>query len=150
MASALAAFDIQVYEPNASVQVTANGDILESSDVGSVNGLGTPFALGGYVDLGKGNAAGPGILGGATSAAYTEAIYDTGTSLYNRVGENNQASNGVDDGGIPGVVDDVFEQNALPPYNVPIRGLKFSMRVLEPVTKQVRQLTVRKSFVPES
>ena len=76
--------------------------------------------------------------------------YDTGTSFYNRAGANNRGSNGVDDGGIAGAVDDVGEQNAVAPYNVPIRGLKFSMRVLEPVTKQVRQLTVRKSFVPES
>jgi len=123
ISSSVAAFDIQVFEPDAS----------------------------GYVDLGRG---GVGVLGGPTdpraTPAYTELVYDTGTSFYNRNGANNRGANGVDDGGVAGVVDDIGEQFAIAPYNVPIRGLRFTMRVFEPITKQVRQLSVRKSFVPES
>ena len=37
MVSSVAAFDVQVYDPNAFARVLSNGDILESSDVGSQN-----------------------------------------------------------------------------------------------------------------
>ena len=71
--------------------------------------------------------------------------YDTGTSEYNRDTANDSGANGVDNDG-DGVVDEMNEQDAVAPYNVPIRGLKFTMRVTEPNTKQVRQLTVMKSY----
>ena len=91
--------------------------------------------------------------------------YDTGTSQYNRNSANDSGSNGIDDDG-DGLIDEADidangdgtidatpaeqgELDASPPYNAPIRGLKFTMRVLEPNTKQVRQLTVKKSFVAQ-
>ena len=91
--------------------------------------------------------------------------YDTGTSQYNRDSANDPGSNGVDDETPPdGLVDEarqdldengliditnsseVGELDAFAPYDTPIRGLRFTARVVEPLTKQVRQLTVKKSF----
>ena len=161
ISSSLAAFDIQVFAPDASVRAITGGgaitDVLEPSDIGSRNGIGSASVISGaYLDLGNGDTAGtPGVLGSTAAGGYVNGVYDTGTSFYNRIGANNRGSNAVDDpplsgGAADGVADDVGEQLARAPYNAPIRGLKFTMRAIEPNSKQVRQLTVTKSFVPES
>ena len=93
--------------------------------------------------------------------------YDTGTSRYNRRVANHPGSNGVDDltiddtstGSDPpnGIIDDAEEliiggiryETVLAPYNTSIEGISFTTRVIEPNTKQVRQLTVKKSFVAQ-
>jgi type II secretory pathway pseudopilin PulG len=159
--TSVAAFDIQVFSPDSSVYVLADGTIAESSDFCSSSPRGTLGTLtplsGAYIDLGKGT----GLLGGAMLAsancnygvdfAMTEnAVYDTGTSQYNRNEANDSGSNGVvDPGGVAGVADDPGEGDSIAPFNTPVRGIKFSMRVIEPNTKQVRQLTVKKSFVAQ-
>jgi type II secretory pathway pseudopilin PulG len=170
MFSSVAAFDVQVFAPDASVRVVPNGaaddiqNISEPFDIGSEKAgslVGTPAVISGaYVDLGKGIAGSSGVLGGPMANSippYSPPffVYDTGTSQYNRDSPNDLGSNGVDDDG-DGVIDNAGEENAagtasavLAPYDTPIRGLKFTMRVLEPKTKQVRQLTVKKSFVAQ-
>ena len=166
MFSSVAAFDVQVYAPDASVNVvtftdpitgvTDVVDIAEPSDVGANKTgaiVGTPAAISGaYVDLGKGT----GFLGSAMRssancnyAAAGQVLYDTGTSEYNRASVIGNGSDGFDDAGVGGVVDDWQEQTSIAPYNTAIRGLQFKMRAIEPNTNQVRQLTVRKSFVLE-
>jgi type II secretory pathway pseudopilin PulG len=57
-------------------------------------------------------------------------------------------TNGIDDDGINGV-DDAGEWETAPPYNHPLRGIEITIRALEPDSHQVRQTTVRISFVPE-
>ena len=158
MFSSVAAFDVQVFDSNAYVrQILPDGEIVEPFDIGSrnsnvANRVGTFARLGAYVDLGKGinlAAADAGILGRAPTLPYAgEAVFDTGTSIYNRDASNDFGTNGVDDNG-DGIVDDINEQDSIAPYNTPIRGLKFTMRALEPTTNQVRQLSVTKSFVAE-
>lgn len=156
--SSVAAFDIQVFSPDSSVFVLGDGTVADPSDFCSSSPRGpigtlTPLS-GAFIDLGRGSgllgspmqssANCPYLVDFATTENY---IYDTGTSQYNRNEANDGGANGVDAGGIPGVVDDPNEGNAIAPYNTPIRGLKFAMRVFEPNTKQVRQLTIKKSFV---
>ena len=175
MISSIAAFDIQVFDPDAYVRVLSNGEIVEASDIGAKNStvanrVGVFARLGGFIDLGKGIMANDntppvafadaGILGGppaASSFPYTEFVYDTGTSRYNRRLADHPGANGIDDDS-DGRVDEPGENKALgtatyrkvvAPYNVPLRGVRFSTRVLEPNTKQVRQMTVNKSFVAE-
>ena len=47
-----------------------------------------------------------------------------------------------------GLVDDVTERDAPPPYEAPLRGLRISIRVMEPDSKQVREATVVHEFLP--
>ncbi len=181
MVSSVAAFDIQVFDPDAYVRVLANGDVAEPSDIGTRNQViaervGMIAKLGGFVDLGKGimttdtgiPLTDAGIFGGVPGPRfpfppspvpfnYVESVYDTGTSQYNRRFADHPGSNGVDDD-IDGQIDEGDElksfggtpyRKVVAPYDAPIRGLKFTMRVLEPISKQVRQLTVQKSFVAE-
>ena len=93
--------------------------------------------------------------------------YDVGTSQYNRRIANHPGSNGVDDPDRFGVTDGIIDgpdesllltttagstvryESVVAPYDTSIRGLKFAMRVIEPNTKRVRQLTVKKSFVAQ-
>jgi type II secretory pathway pseudopilin PulG len=45
-------------------------------------------------------------------------------------------------------VDDFFEQEAPPPYPVPLRGIQIKIRVFEPQSKEIREVTVTQSFQP--
>jgi len=164
------AFDIQVYDPDASRYVVRAGpdaqdpivDVAGHSEIGAVlgvaNGHFSSVAQGAFVDLGKGSGE-PGtapILFNPPHQRYTtQAVYDTGTSQYDSDGVNDQGKNGVDDepyfeeGEPNGIIDDYEEKASIPPYNVPLRGIKISIRVIEPNTNQVRQLTIIKSFIKE-
>ncbi|QEG20611.1 PilW family protein [Mariniblastus fucicola] len=157
MFSSVAAFDVQVFSPDADLRYILDGasppnivDIAENSDIcaaseraGLLIGTVTPES-GAYTDLGKGT----GLLGRTANARYSEQVYDTGSSQYNRNAPNDAGANGIDDDS-DGVVDEPNEGNAVPPYNAEIRGIKIVMRAIESNTNQVRQLTVKKSFVPE-
>ena len=155
MFTSVAAFDIRVYSPDSALQVILGvgsiADVGDHSDAcssrpGGIIGMSVPD-FGGYVDLGKAS----GILGSPASLVgvpYTEQVYDTGTSQYNRNQPDDGGANGVDDNA-NGIVDEPAEGDVIAPYNTPVRGIEFTMRVIEPNTKQVRQLTVRKSFVGE-
>lgn len=164
------AFDIQVYDPDASRYIVRAGaapqdpisDIADPSEIGAIlgvaNGQFSPIARGAFVDLGKGSGQ-PGtapVLFNRPNQRYAgEAVYDTGTSQYDSDGVNDRGKNGVDDApyfeeGEPnGIVDDFEEKASIPPYNVPLRGIKISIRAIEPNTNQVRQLTIIKSFIKE-
>lgn len=167
MATNVTAFDIQAFAEDAVLTVRRSGspaiivDVAEPSDIVSRrdDDIGTaaffpstewsanPLAdalSGAYVDLGKGT----GILGAAPTPLYSEAVYDTGTSEYNRDDNNDPGSNGVDNN-MDGVVDDISEKTAVAPYNGPLRALRIRIRAQEPVTKQVSQLTVEQSFLQQ-
>ena len=71
--------------------------------------------------------------------------------------------NGIDDDGIDGVdqgtngtndnendlIDEVSEAETSPPYPVPLRGMEVRIRCYEPSSRQVRQVTIRHTFVPQ-
>ena len=58
-----------------------------------------------------------------------------------------QGTNGIDDNS-NGIVDESAEQETAPPYPVALRGVEIRIRVYEPASRQVRQVTVRHTFVP--
>ena len=65
-----------------------------------------------------------------------------------------QSVDGLDDGnGITGVVDDIGCQSGenltRPPYAMPLRGIQVKIRTFEPDSKQVREVTVEQSFLPQ-
>jgi hypothetical protein len=44
-------------------------------------------------------------------------------------------------------LNDASQYATSPPYNVPLRGVEVRIRCYEPSSKQIRQITVRHSFV---
>jgi prepilin-type N-terminal cleavage/methylation domain-containing protein len=52
------------------------------------------------------------------------------------------------DGDRDGVFEDPGEVETMPPYPVPLRGIEVRIRCYEPSSRQVRQVTVRHTFVP--
>src|SRR5690606_5159564 len=61
---------------------------------------------------------------------------------------DDKGTNGFDDDGINGV-DDIGERETMPPYPAPLRGIKVRIRCYEPDVRQVREVSVYHSFVPE-
>jgi prepilin-type N-terminal cleavage/methylation domain-containing protein len=108
-----------------------------------VGGVGGP---GGYIDLATGALAPTAALaatpqagsGLATATATQTAVYDTWSTHYAFMA--NPAVN-------PSGINDQSAYTTSPPYNVPLRGLEVRIRCYEPASKQVRQVTIRHSFV---
>ena len=138
------AFDVRVFDPQARSQVTGTtvrypGD--PNYAVASATG-----PAGAYVDLAAGQAAGP--LSAAMNAKHPALTsgyptYDTWSMAYefNGVGTNGQDDNG------DGLPDDPGEFVKPPPYGVPLRGIEVRIRCYEPSSNQVRQITVRHTFL---
>lgn len=110
-----------------------------------------------YVDLGSSQGVGP--LSGAVNAKaqLTVPTYDTWSMHYefNGIDEDgvlgiDQGTDGVDSGGGStqnGIVDDEPELETAPPYAVQLRGVEIRIRCIEPVSREIRQVTIRHSFV---
>lgn len=166
-------FDVQVYDPGAPVYFS-NGTAVEPRDQG-YRGLvpgGTPVAAGAYADLGYlvGLTYSPppgfpipqfgtfpaslsGI--GPTDTAGNPFAYDTWSWHYENNGVDeggytgpDPATNGLDDDNANGV-DDIGERDTLPPYSAQLRGIRITIRVYEPSSQQVRQVTIVQDFLPE-
>jgi type II secretory pathway component PulJ len=133
-------------------------------------------AVGAYVDLGYNNvdfassyatsANGLGHLGhpqsGLNGTAATARVYDTYSFHYENVGtfagdpNAGRATNGFDDNN-NGIVDDIVytgapytgENETAPPYPVTLRGIQVKIRIFEPDSRQVREVTVVQDFLPQ-
>jgi len=145
------AFDIRTFDPRAPL-ATTSATAVDPGDPGYGGGS-SANVNGAYVDLGSG-ASSTTLMGNATSKSKLTRIYDTWSTHYefNGIDEDNsgiadQGANGVDDNS-NGVVDDAAEQETSPPYPVALRGLEVRIRVYDPSSRQVRQVTVRHTFVP--
>lgn len=108
---------------------------------------------------------GSGPLSGLPTHGFARpAVWDTWSTHYEYDGVDNdfdgvidEFSNGVDDNN-NGLVDEpestasggfsIGEQEAPPPYRSPLRGIKVTIRVMEPDSKEVREVTVVHEFVP--
>ena len=64
-----------------------------------------------------------------------------------------EGTNGFDDDqpGQPGygIVDDAGEMETSPPYPVPLRAIQVKIRVYEPDSRQIREVTVVQDFLPK-
>ena len=145
------AFDIRVFDPRAPLNDTGV-TAVDPGDPGYTGGS-SANVNGAYVDLGSGAAATT-LMGNATSKSKLTRIYDTWSTHYefNGIDEDNfgvtdQGTNGIDDNS-NGIVDDATEQETAPPYPVVLRGVEVRIRVYEPASRQIRQVTVRHTFVP--
>ncbi len=134
-------FDVKAWDP------TANG------------------GAGAYVDLGSGGAqfgtADPQVGTGTSGPIYLPGTYDTWPVTYEYTGAPGlagtpgRAFNGLDDNS-NGVVDDIAvngtwtgENLTEPPYPYPLRGIQVKIRVFEPDSRQVREVTVVQDFLPQ-
>jgi len=152
------AFDVRVFDPAAPVNVsgtdaTVPGDPGYTATAADANGC--------YIDLGNGattagpsgvnphfsgTGLGPGLAGQRTYDTWS-THYESNGVTEDGDGDIDEGTNGVDDNN-NGLVDEIAEQETSPPYPFPLRGLEIRIRCYEPASRQVRQVTVRHTFVP--
>lgn len=155
------AFDVKAFDPNVQVQVTTAGVATLPSDVGYASTGATPAGTGGFVDLYYNrylSSAGTSYFATSGNSLYAGTLpptYDTWSMHYDaaigNVGGVNFTgigTNGLDDDS-DGVVDDPDELQAPPPYPYPLRGVQIKIRVYEPDSRQVREVTVVQDFLPQ-
>jgi hypothetical protein len=172
------AFDVRVFDPTAvllsdNTNLANAGVTLQPGDPGYGTAISNSYAAvgaGAYVDLDYARYVLPLPTASWFSTAPqaksllnvgTNVIYDTWAKSYERDGLNqdgdaltdegtdgldNDGQNGVDDVG-PGPV--AGENETLPPYSFPLRGIEIRVRVYEPGTRQAQQATVNADFVAE-
>jgi hypothetical protein len=163
-------FDIKIFDARANVKTSSSGGenqpAVVPGDIGYQNASGSS-GKGAYVDLGPGQAGGGTADAGgpfskkAHSKSRTDgisnvsAIYDTWSFHYEHDGLSQRGggggagdtgTDGIDLGG--GGIDDASERETSPPYTKPLRGLQIKVRCYEPVSRQVREVTVVKEFSP--
>lgn len=168
-------FDVRVFDPQPRMQVIG-GIGLTPGDIGYVatNSLAGTAAAGAYVDLAWGGGtstsipnwsnwppasqsafqtAGMQVSNAPTSMTLPVITYDTWSLHYEFNGIDDDGNGVIDDGSDGadnnnnGVPDDPAEYETSPPYPVPLRGIEVRIRCYEPSSKQIRQITIRHSFV---
>jgi hypothetical protein len=136
-------------------------DIILTNVIGFDVKAWDPKANGGqgaYVDLGyntalTGNSRTQFSHAGANNSGfggidnYHSRIYDTWSTTYLGSVWNDGLDNGTS--GANGIVDDDAEKTNPPPYSVPLRGIQVKIRVFEPDSKQIREVTVVQDFLPQ-
>ena len=128
----------------------------------ALTALGTTTTIvgrGAYVDLNYqqliANAYPSVFSGPGNPNSLLKFIYDTGCFSYEDDGIDqdglygpDQYVNGIDDNGIGGV-DDVTELESPVPYPSPLKGIQVKIRVFEPDSRQIREITVVEDFLWE-
>ena len=129
------AFDVKVFEPSATL-----------------NAVGAT-ATGEYVDLTLTAPVTAPVIG-ITPKTLSLPTYDTWSTHYefNGIDEDgdgliDEGTNGLDDDG-DGVADEEDERETFAPIAQPLRGIEVRIRCYEPSSRQIRQVTVRHTFVP--
>ena len=118
-------------------------------------GIGAPFPASGSHFQGGGVRS-----TNATAKTFTYPTYDTWSTAYEANGADDDAdgvidngTNGLDDNG-NGVIDEsstpapsyASEQETSPPYPTALQGIQIRLRCYEPSSRQIRQITILKSF----
>lgn len=159
------AFDVRVYDPAIQVRAVPNaagsaatalyGVTPGDPGYGLITSTTTPI-FGGYADLGSaptftGSRQNP-VPRDPTIQFNYPLTYDTWTTSYESNGLDDDGdgvidngTNGLDDNG-NGVIDEPAERETAPPYALPLEGIQVRLRVYEPSSRQIRQMTILKSF----
>jgi hypothetical protein len=167
------AFDVRVFDPAAMMRLSGTSR-LNAGDVGYASGTSALDPRGAYVDLGWAGGSAMTITAAAswppsgTTAFQTAGVqvrnattnntlpvttYDTWSLHYEFNGVDEDGDGVIDDGtdgadnNGNGVPDDPAEYETSPPYPVPLRGIEVRIRCYEPTSKEIRQITVRHTFV---
>jgi len=128
------------------------------------NGSSSPVAIGAAFPPSGGPAASRGLWSAGVAVRngpppplnlMGPATYDTWSTHYeyNSIdddGDNivDQGTDGIDNPPENGLIDEPEEAETSPPYPVPLTGIEVRIRCYEPSSRQVRQVTVRHTFVP--
>lgn len=166
------AFDVKIWDPTAPVYIEGQTAVTQG-DPRYFDRLvnGTPASSGSFVDLnyaqnttnvnrswfsGPGDTLSPlqATSGTAVNGGFWRpAIYDTVSMHYEYDGLDNdndglfdEGSDGVDNDGVGGV-DDPGEWEFVPPYNRSPRGVQIKIRVFEPSTNEIREVSIVHYFV---
>ena len=141
--SNVVAFDVKVWDPTAPTYAS-NGVTLVPGDIGY--GTGNAGLPGAYADLGYKPPSGTLRFAGppAAKSKLTMPTWDTWPMHYEY---DNTGMNGLKDG--PGGIDDINERLTSPPYPFPLRGIQIKIRVYEPDSRQIQEVTVVEHFLPE-
>jgi hypothetical protein len=171
------AFDVRVFDPRAAGGGGAEGgyvDLGQGGGTPTAIASGAAWPPAGTPAL---QSAGMQVRNAGTNNALPPATFDTWSLHYesNRLNEDDdtedlngnnvldanedvnrngildhplvdEGTNGLDDNG-NGVPDDPAEYETSPPYPVPLRGIEVRIRCYDPASRQVRQVTVRHSFL---
>jgi hypothetical protein len=78
---------------------------------------------------------------------FNDTVTDQGTDGLDNDGDGTFDEPAYDANG-DGVYEDFGETETLPPYPVPLRGIEVRIRCYEPASRQIRQVTIRHTFVP--
>lgn len=142
---------------------TPNG-FVERAEWTSTAAVGEPplIQFGSYGDE-RSQVAG---AGATATAPFWPAVYDTWSTHYEHDGINqgdymrdgtgtllgqtlaDEGTDGIDNDGQNGV-DDPGEMEAPPPYPNPLRAMQVKIRVFEPDSRQIREVTIVHEFLPK-
>jgi len=158
MLSNVIAFDVRVFDPEAEARLAGSVTVFPG-DPGYETGDPSPAARGAYVDLGWGGgttplqSAGAAVSNAPASVQLPDRTFDTWSLHYEQNGldedgdaKTDEGADGFDDNG-DDRADDAGERETSPPYAVLLRGLEVRLRCYEPSSRQVRQITIRHSFL---
>jgi prepilin-type N-terminal cleavage/methylation domain-containing protein len=156
------AFDVRVFDPSAALSGSGT-EVITPGDQAPITAA---AAYGAFVDLGRAGSlpgpnglaqplfTGPNQLRSGLGTDITR-VYDTWSLGYESDGIDQDGDHGVDQGTdgfdsfpFDGVIDDIGERETSPPYPYPLRGIEVRIRCYEPTSRQIRQVTVRHTFVP--
>jgi type II secretory pathway component PulJ len=152
-------FDVKAWDPTAPIYAgtgAAAGTTISPGDLTYPPAAGaTQIGTGAYVDLGYLPSGSSQFSGVGNYSSTVPRVYDTWSTHYeadglDQDGDGNTdwASDGIDNNNSGGI-DDASEQEAPPPYAVPLRGIQVKIRVFEPDSRQIREVTVVQDFLPE-
>lgn len=81
-------------------------------------------------------------------------VYDTWSNTYDNVPDPNfpgisvRPNDGFDNRGL-GIVDNDLERAFPTPYSAPLRGIQVIIRIYEPDSRQIREVTIEQDFLPK-
>jgi len=152
-------FDVRVFDPDAVPHLNGS-TVVYPNEQGY---LGKPAAgfEGCFLDLGCADPAATILSGTGNARSRLQKINSGGTATYdtwsthlesNGVDDDadtpslvDEGTNGLDDNA-NGLVDEPLENEVPPPYAVPLRAIEIRLRCYDPVSRQVRQTTIRQAF----
>jgi prepilin-type N-terminal cleavage/methylation domain-containing protein len=166
------AFDVRVFDPEAPTMTTGGVAVFPGDPGYGAAAATAAAAKGAHVDLGWGGGSptattatfppsgqtafqsgGVMVSSGPRNLVLGLPTYDTWSRHYEFNGSDedgdgkiDEGSDGFDDNG-DDLADDQAEQETSPPYPVPLRGLEVRIRCYEPSSRQVRQITIRHTFL---
>ncbi|HVC97566.1 MAG TPA: hypothetical protein VND64_28045, partial [Pirellulales bacterium] len=149
---------LQPVTSGGSGTVVAQGAYVDLNYLGPVV---QPYIAGGNYAMAQALAgvstfAGPGMAQFGTTYSTGSGLgmtYDTGCFDYENDGIDqnlngiiDEFTNGLDDNGIGGV-DDATEIEGPMPYPVPLKGIQIKIRVYDPDSRQIREVTLTQDFL---